>query len=100
MWDGRWARQTAMTRHVLLGNSGSGKSTLAARLARASALPHLDLDTLAWLPTQPPQRRPLAESARAIAAFVAANEHWGHRRLLCGPARARGAALPAARVPE
>ncbi|HSS00384.1 MAG TPA: hypothetical protein VLM79_25170 [Kofleriaceae bacterium] len=65
-----------MTRTVLLGNSGSGKSTLGARLARASVLPHLDLDTLAWLPTQPPQRRPLAESARDIAAFVDAHEHW------------------------
>jgi len=65
-----------MTRHLLLGNSGSGKSTLAARLARAGARPHLDLDTLAWMPTQPPQRRPLAESARDIAAFVEANEHW------------------------
>ena len=68
--------QRAMIRHLLLGNSGSGKSTLAARLARAGALPHLDLDTLAWLPTQPPQRRPLAESARDIAAFVDANKRW------------------------
>ena len=65
-----------MTRTVLLGNSGSGKSTLAARLARAGACPHLDLDTLAWLPVQPPQRRPIADSARDIAAFVDANEHW------------------------
>ena len=65
-----------MTRHVLLGNSGSGKSTLAARLARASGLAHLDLDTLAWLPTRPPQRRPLADSARDIAAFVDASERW------------------------
>jgi adenylate kinase family enzyme len=65
-----------MTRHVLLGNSGSGKSTLAARLARTGARPHLDLDTLAWLPTQPPRRRPLAESGRDIAAFVDANERW------------------------
>jgi adenylate kinase family enzyme len=65
-----------MTRYVLMGNSGSGKSTLAARLARAGELPHLDLDTLAWLPTQPPQRRPLAESARDITAFMDASERW------------------------
>jgi adenylate kinase family enzyme len=65
-----------MTRFVLLGNSGSGKSTLAAQLARASGLAHLDLDTLAWLPTTTPRRRPLAESARDIAAFVDASEHW------------------------
>lgn len=65
-----------MPRYVLLGNSGSGKSTVAARLARAGELPHLDLDTLAWLPTQPPQRRPLADSARDIAAFMDASERW------------------------
>jgi adenylate kinase family enzyme len=65
-----------MTRYALLGNSGSGKSTLAARLARAGELAHLDLDTLAWLPTQPPRRRPLADSARQIAAFMDANERW------------------------
>ena len=65
-----------MTRYVLLGNSGSGKSTLAARLARAGELAHLDLDTLAWLPTQPPRRRSLADSAPEIAAFMDASERW------------------------
>jgi adenylate kinase family enzyme len=75
VWPRR-RRVYPMPRYVLLGNSGSGKSTLAARLARAGELPHLDLDTLAWLPTQPPQRRPLAESARDIAAFMDASERW------------------------
>jgi adenylate kinase family enzyme len=65
-----------MARYVLLGNSGSGKSTLAARLADAGGLAHLDLDTLAWRPTVPPERRPVADSARDIAAFVAAGERW------------------------
>lgn len=63
-------------RYVVLGNSGSGKSTLAARLARAHDLAHLDLDTLAWLPTEPPSRRPLADSTRAIDELVAAHDRW------------------------
>ncbi len=65
-----------MIRYVLLGNSGSGKSTLAARLARAPALPHLDLDTLAWEPVTPPRRRAVAEGAREIASFMDANDGW------------------------
>jgi adenylate kinase family enzyme len=65
-----------MMRYLLLGNSGSGKSTLALRLARTHALPHLDLDSLAWLPTTPPERRPLDESRRDIEAFLAANDGW------------------------
>jgi adenylate kinase family enzyme len=65
-----------VNRYVLLGNSGSGKSTLAARLARSYALPHLDLDVLAWEATNPPRRRPVADSAREIAAFVDASDRW------------------------
>jgi len=61
-----------MPRYVVIGNSGSGKSTLAQRLV----LPHLDLDTLAWYPTTPPTRRPLADGARAIDAFVAEHRDW------------------------
>tara|TARA_B110000858_G_scaffold66259_1_gene76846 strand:- start:4082 stop:4468 length:387 start_codon:yes stop_codon:yes gene_type:complete len=37
---------------------------------------HLDLDSLAWLPSQPPQRMPLAESKQLIDEFVANNETW------------------------
>jgi adenylate kinase family enzyme len=65
-----------MARHVLVGNSGSGKSTLAARLARGGDLPHLDLDTLAWEPGTPPRRRVVADSARAITAFLGVNDRW------------------------
>src|SRR5262245_53268537 len=65
-----------MSRYVLVGNSGSGKSTLAARLARDGALAHLDLDTLAWLPVTPPKRRPIAQSAGDITAFLDASERW------------------------
>ncbi|HEX8793119.1 MAG TPA: hypothetical protein VF765_19380 [Polyangiaceae bacterium] len=65
-----------MSRSLILGNSGSGKSTLALRLAATHALPHLDLDTLAWLPTTPPARRPLDESTREIASFLASEDRW------------------------
>jgi adenylate kinase family enzyme len=69
----------AMARYVLFGNSGSGKSTLARRLARDAELQHLDLDTLAWQPSEPrhpPRRRPLADSARDVTAFMAASDGW------------------------
>ena len=65
-----------MPRLVVLGNSGSGKSTLARRLAHVRGLVHLDLDTHAWEPGIPPRRRPLARSAREIAAFMEANADW------------------------
>lgn len=63
-------------RIVVMGNSGAGKSTLAGRLAIEHGLAHLDLDTLAWLPTHPPQRAPLAESAAKIEAFATAHTGW------------------------
>jgi len=65
-----------MARDLILGNSGSGKSTLAARLARAGGVAHLDLDTLAWAPTSPPERRAVAESTREIEAFMARHDGW------------------------
>jgi adenylate kinase family enzyme len=68
--------QARMPRYVLVGNSGSGKSTLARRLARGGGLAHLDLDTLAWEPVQPPRRRPIADSAREITSFMGANDDW------------------------
>ena len=61
-------------RLVIFGNSGAGKSTLARRYAEQHELVHLDLDTLAWLPG--PKRAPIADSAAAIDAFVAANPAW------------------------
>ena len=65
-----------MKRVLLIGNSGSGKSTLAARLASRDGLAHLDLDTLAWLPTDPPARRLLADSEREIQGFASARDRW------------------------
>ena len=61
---------------LIFGNSGSGKSTLARQLCRAENLSHLDLDTLAWRPTTPPQRNPLDVSAVEISNFIDSNEGW------------------------
>lgn len=65
-----------MRRVVIFGNSGSGKSTLAKEIAEREQLSHLDLDTLAWLPDSPPERRPLQESEQDIAGFVESHEGW------------------------
>ncbi len=61
---------------LIFGNSGSGKSTLAHQLAEAQQLAHLDLDTLAWLPTNPPTRREKLDSAREITSFIHENSGW------------------------
>ncbi len=65
-----------MRKLLITGNSGSGKSTLAKRLCSDGSLSHLDLDTLAWQPVSPPQRKPLEESAAEIQAFIAAHPAW------------------------
>ena len=83
-------------RVVVMGNSGAGKSTLAARLAEQHQLAHLDLDTLAWLPTQPPRRAPVADSVTTLTAFTDANERWvieGCYADLLAPAAARSTLL-------
>jgi adenylate kinase family enzyme len=63
-------------RVLIVGNSGSGKTTLAGRLSREHGLAHLDLDTLAWRPTDPPTRRDIDASAHEIAAFTRQHEAW------------------------
>lgn len=63
-------------RILLFGNSGAGKSTLAIQLAAQHGLRHLDLDELAWQPSQPPERVPLDAAARQIRAFTAQFEQW------------------------
>jgi SAM-dependent methyltransferase len=65
-----------MRRILVVGNSGSGKTTLAGALARAEGLAHLDLDTLAWLPTDPPTRRALDDSAAEIRRFTTRHDAW------------------------
>lgn len=63
-------------RIAILGNSGSGKSSLAARLAAERQLAHLDLDTLAWLPSAPPERVPLSAAREQILRFTEAHGRW------------------------
>lgn len=63
-----------MHRIVLFGNSGSGKTTMARALSAELALPHLDLDSLAWEAMA--VRRRVDESARLIQQFVDANPEW------------------------
>jgi len=61
---------------LIFGNSGSGKSTLAKKISSAEGLSHLDLDTLAWKPTSPPERMPLEESEIVISTFIKSNAGW------------------------
>lgn len=65
-----------MQKTLIFGNSGSGKSTLAKKLAKEKGLAHLDLDTLAWQPTSPPERMAIAASLAIINAFTHANNSW------------------------
>ena len=69
-------KENYMRRIVIIGNSGSGKSTRASELCAAEGLAHLDLDTLAWLPTTPPQRRPLEASKIDILDFTNTHSGW------------------------
>ncbi len=65
-----------MKKIVIFGNSSSGKSTLAKKICDEKKISHLDLDTLAWLPISPPERRPIAESIKEIETFIKLNEAW------------------------
>ena len=61
---------------LIFGNSGSGKTTLAKKLSDFHKLGHLDLDTLAWKPTNPPERKRLAESEEEIRRFMGNHAEW------------------------
>ena len=65
-----------MERILIFGNSGSGKSTLAKSYLAKFGYPHLDLDSLAWLDTNPPSRKALKESAIQIKAFTDTHPSW------------------------
>ena len=65
-----------MKRVLIFGNSGSGKTTLAKKLGCTQALAHLDLDSLAWESTNPPERKALPESEAEINRFVEAHSYW------------------------
>jgi len=61
---------------VIMGNSGSGKTTLARKIASQYSLPVLDLDTLAWLDTVPPERKNITDSKREMTQFMELNQQW------------------------
>ena len=65
-----------MTKVVIFGNSGSGKSTLARKFKTSKSLAHLDLDTVAWLPTNPPTRMAVCDSQSQINEFINGNDSW------------------------
>lgn len=65
-----------MRKVLVFGNSGSGKSTLAKHLADTENLAHFDLDTIAWLPTNPPQRAPVEASFENLKCFFNDHDSW------------------------
>ena len=65
-----------MNKVIIFGNSGSGKSTYAKELADKHQLAHLDLDTVAWADTVPPERLTIIESSKRIARFLSLNSRW------------------------
>jgi adenylate kinase family enzyme len=61
-------------RVLIYGNSGSGKTTMARATASELGIPHLDLDSIAWL--EPRVRHTLPATVALLEAFVAANPSW------------------------
>lgn len=49
---------------------------MAKALVSEEGLAHLDLDTIAWQPVWPPQRKGLPESRVEIERFLEANDNW------------------------
>ena len=65
-----------LSKILIFGNSGSGKSILAKKICTESVIPHLALDTVAWLPTNPPERKSIAESYSEIQQFINRKDSW------------------------
>ncbi|WP_154222949.1 shikimate kinase [Marinicella rhabdoformis] len=61
---------------LIMGNSSSGKSTLAKNKVAKYGVAHLDLDVLAWLPCDPPERMPIEKSAEKIRTFINQHKSW------------------------
>ena len=61
---------------VIFGNSGSGKLTLAEELSDSDGLDHFDLDSVAWLSTSPPERKPIEKSILEIDEFKKSKNSW------------------------
>ena len=65
-----------MKRIIIFGNSGSGKSTLSKAICAKVGIMHLDLDTLAWKDTSPPERMEIKDSKLKIDKFLDSHEQW------------------------
>ncbi|MBP1853306.1 AAA family ATPase [Rhizobium halophytocola] len=67
-----------MKRIHILGASGSGTSTLGAALGRHLGIPHVDSDSIYWLPTDPPfvEPRALEERHAMLRELLPADGHW------------------------
>jgi adenylate kinase family enzyme len=63
-------------RIAILGNSGSGKSTLARWLAAKVSAAMLDLDTVAWEPSQIAVAKPAGAAERDVQVFCNAHDNW------------------------
>lgn len=63
-------------RVLIFGNSGAGKTTLAKQLQEKFNLAHLDLDTLAWQDTNPPERTDLETVSKTITDFAKQHKEW------------------------
>ncbi len=63
----------SIRRICVVGTSGSGKSTMADNLAQALHIPHLELDSVHWLPGW--QERDREETRRIVGQFIQA-EAW------------------------
>ncbi len=61
---------------LIFGNSGSGKSTHAHALAATHCVPHLDLDSIVWVPGQVAVQRPMAEIRASLESFLATHSEW------------------------
>jgi len=47
-----------------------------AKVLSDEGLAHLDLDNLAWIPSNPPERRPVAQAYDQIMPFIRENDEW------------------------
>lgn len=63
-------------RVLIVGNSGSGKSWRARALAEQHQLPHLDLDTIVFVPGLIAVPRPVEQVLADLHAFVTAHPAW------------------------
>lgn len=63
-------------RTLIVGNSGSGKSWRARALAQQHQAPHLDLDTIVFVPGLIAVPRPLDEAMADLRRFAQASDSW------------------------